>query len=189
MPTPPGKRRVAFRGQYIFVTDDEDSDYDGDASKASTAKSRKSVKSGANKSPSRYSSRSRISEEDEDYYDDYDDDDKKSAASKRTTAKPTAKSNRSRLGESNNHLTPNRNLSSRSTKSNKSSKSSKSGSSNKSGKTTASSSRQSTADSGRNTGSSDEEYSDYSSSHSRQQSTRKSFKYLDVTKVRGEGPY
>ena len=24
VPTPPGKRRVAFRGQYIFVTDDEE---------------------------------------------------------------------------------------------------------------------------------------------------------------------
>ena len=31
MPTPPGKKRVAFRGQYIFVTDDEyDSDDDSD---------------------------------------------------------------------------------------------------------------------------------------------------------------
>merc|ERR1719362_1778789 len=76
VPTPPGKKRVAFRGQYIFVTDDEYDSDDDSASKASTAKSRRSVKT-VNKSPSRYSSRSRISEEDEEYYDSESDDNKK----------------------------------------------------------------------------------------------------------------
>ena len=124
VPTPPGKRRVAFRGQYIFVTDDEDeysgSDDDDDRSKASTAKSSRSAGSVVNKSPSRYSSRSRISEEDEDYYDS-DDDDKKS---KKASAKSSrsSRSVRTTLGQSNNHLSPNRKLSSKSTKSNKSGK-------------------------------------------------------------------
>ena len=151
IPTPPGKRRVAFRGQYIFVTDDEEESDGGDSkSKASTAKSRKSTRT-VSKSPSKYSARSRISEEDEDeYYSDNEDDYKRSTATKKSTKT-------SKFGESYNHLTPNRSPSRFSTKSNKTTKSSKS---------RRSSSRQSTAsrksaDSGRNTGSeeSDEDYS------------------------------
>ena len=42
VPTPPGKRRVAFRGQYIFVTDDDEEYSEDDGkSKAGENESRK----------------------------------------------------------------------------------------------------------------------------------------------------
>ena len=56
--TPPGKKRMAFRGQYIFVSDDDDYDYDED----------KDNRAGDKKGS------------DDDEYDDYDTDSKKPAA-------------------------------------------------------------------------------------------------------------
>ena len=56
--TPPGKKRMAFRGQYIFVSDDDDYDYDKD----------KDNRAGGKKGS------------DDDEYDDYDTDSKKPAA-------------------------------------------------------------------------------------------------------------
>ena len=152
IPTPPGKRRVAFRGQYIFVTDDDDeeeSDGRDLRSKASTPKSRKSNRT-VRKSPSKYSARSRISEGDEDeYYSDNEDDFTRSTATKKSTKT-------SGFGESYNHLTPNRGSSRISTKTNQTKKSSQSRRFSKRQSTV---SRKS-ADSGRNTGSenSDEDY-------------------------------
>ena len=185
--TPTGKRRVAFRGQYIFVTDDEyeESDEGSPESRKTTSRSygnksriskkssvsnkssRKSsiysnsssrepsIYSRSNKSPtkSRFSTKSRISEEDEDYSDD-DYDRKSNYTTNKSTRQP------SRLDNSNNHLSPSKGPSRFSTgRSNKSNKSRLStGRSKKSSRSKTNSSdygsdksRQSTADSGRTT--------------------------------------
>ena len=124
--TPPGKRRVAFKGQYLFITDDEESedeDYSYDGGK-SMGKSKKSIKSKLtskrssiySKASSNYSNYSRVSKAkskasamssntkggDSDEY-SYDSDDKSTYdKSKRSTAKSTAKSRlkNSSFGES-----------------------------------------------------------------------------------------
>ena len=113
--TPPGKRRVAFKGQYLFITDDEESeedDYSYDGGK-SMGKSKKSIqgklaskRSSIYSKASNYSSYSKVSKAkskasakssntqggDSDEY-SYDSDDKSTYdKSKRSTAKSTAKS-------------------------------------------------------------------------------------------------
>ena len=116
--TPPGKRRVAFRGQYLFITDDEseDDDYDGGKSLGKSKKTTKSNMSSKrssiySKSSSTYSNGSDYSKAskamskyaksaqssstkggDSDEY-SYDSDDKSNyGKSKKSTAKSTAKS-------------------------------------------------------------------------------------------------
>ena len=116
--TPPGKRRVAFRGQYLFITDDEseDDDYDGGKSlgkskkttknnmsskrssiysKASSTYSNGSDYSKVSKAKSKYAKSAQSSSTkggDSDEY-SYDSDDKSTyGKSKKSAAKSAAKS-------------------------------------------------------------------------------------------------
>ena len=115
--TPPGKRRVAFKGQYLFITDDDDSEYESDsnkksktkplrkstksiASKASSIYSQGSVYSKANKSKSNFSNKSGKSKGDSDDY-SYDSDDKSNySKSTKSTAKPGGKPSRPQTDKS-----------------------------------------------------------------------------------------